>query len=406
MDQLKQLVGIEHGLDGVCNAIHMSVVGRIPSVVGAMLITCADESEHECVTAFQKGFVNLLLPQLKFAQQSAFRIANLGGRYDWGAVRIAEDHYAAAETVPVRKVIVVKVNSHVGVLEDHGKEKYGMMQRYDDASPSCGALHALVNGDNRPFATQLAELFVSEGPDRLAMLRDESQVDPEYRALYAAIASARLQSRKVILDIQDYTPVSPTEFLVIPCVTLNRPGKDTEIACGFYFASEETGLREPEYYGLGDNPAAYKMDVHHNRLVITDDQLGQPRVARDHRQLALADWHEMMRDKRVTLQDKRLEEVNVRTAKFTGPSIEKTKLVLPVLLTVLAEVEPISAATLLFGHGLAGIHHAFEVHRMARQLEGSENARRILLEIRDKVDTLAPKQAEAMMEVLAREYRL
>ena len=216
MDQLKQLVGVEHGLDGVCNAIHMSVVGRIPSVVGAMHITCADESEHECVTAFQKGFVNLLLPQLKFAQQSAFRIANLGGRYDWGAVRIAEDHYAAAETVPVRKVIVVKVNSHVGVLEDHGKEKYGMMQRYDDASPSCGALHALVNGDNRPFATQLAELFVSEGPDRLAMLRDESQVDPEYRALYAAIASARLQSRKVILDIQDYTPVSPTEFLVIP----------------------------------------------------------------------------------------------------------------------------------------------------------------------------------------------
>ncbi len=114
----------------------------------------------------------------------------------------------------------------------------------------------------------------------------------------------------------------------------------------------------------------------------------------------------MMRDKRVTLQDRRLEEVNVRTAKFTGPRIEKTKLVLPVLLTLLAEVEPISTATLLFGHGLAGIHHAFEVHRMARQLEGSENARRILLEIRDKVDTLAPKQAEAMMEVLAREYRL
>ena len=43
---------------------------------------------------------------------------------------------------------------------------------------------------------------------------------------------------------------------------------------------------------------------------------------------------------------------------------------------------------------------------MARQLEGSENARRILLEIRDTVDTLAPKQAGAMMEVLAREYRL
>ena len=406
MDQLKQIVGVEHGLEGVCNAIHMSVVGRIPSVVGAMHITCADESEHECVTAFQKGFVNLLLPQLKFAQQSAFRIANLGGRYDWGAVRIAEDHYAAAETVPVKKVLVGKVNSHVGVIEDHGKEQYGVMQRYEDTSHSCGALHALIDGDKRPFALRLAELFVSEGPDRLALLRDEKQVDPHYRALYAALVSARLQARKVILDIQDYTPVSSTEFLVIPCVTMNRPGKDTEIVCGFYFASEETGLKEPEYYGLGDNPASFKTESKHNRLVITDDQLGHKRIARDHRALALADWHEMTRDRRVTLEDRRLDDLKVKTAKFTGPRIEKTKLVLPVLLTVLAEVEPISAATLLFGHGLAGIHHAFQVHRMARQLEGSENARRILLEIRDKVATLDPKQAEAMMELLAREYRI
>ncbi|UCD24903.1 MAG: hypothetical protein JSW51_03005 [Gemmatimonadota bacterium] len=406
MDQLKQLVGVEHGLEGVCNAIHMSVVGRIPSVVGAMHITCADESEHECVTAFQKGFVNLLLPQLKFAQQSAFRIANLGGRYDWGGVRIAEDHYAAAESVPVKKVLVVKVNSHVGVLEEHGTQTFGVMQRYQDTSHSCGALNALLSGDKRPFALRLAELFVSEGPDRLAMLRDEKQVDPALRPLYAALVSARLQARKVILDIQDYEPVSPTEFLVIPCVTLNRKEKDTEIVCGFYFASEETGLKEPEYYGLGDNPAAFSNELKHNRIVITDDQLGSKRIARDHRALALAQWHEMTRDRRVTLKDKRLDEVKVRTAKFTGPRVEKTKLVLPVLLTVLAEVEPISAATLLFGHGLAGIHHAFQVHRMARQIEGSEYARRILLEIREKVDTLEPKQAEAMVDLLAREYRL
>lgn len=405
MNQLEDIIGVERGLEGVCGAIHMSVVGRIPAVVGAMLITCADESEHECVTAFQKGFVNLLLPQLKFAQQSAFRIANLGGRYDWGAVRIAEDHYAAAESVPVKKVIVVKINSHVGVLEDHGKEKYGVMQRYHDKSHSCGALHALMSGDERPFAAQLAELFVSEGPDRLAILRDEQQVDPEYRALYAAITSARLQARKVVLDIQDYEPVSPAEFLVIPCVTMNRVGKDTEIACGFYLASEETGLKEPEYYGLGDNPAAYERDVSHNRLVITDDQLGYKRIARDHRALALADWHDMMRDKRTVIQDQRLDAVRQRVSKHTGPRVERTKMVLPILLTILAELEPISAATLLFGYGFAGIHHAFRVHRLARRLESSEEARKILLEIRDRIDSLEPKQAEAMMELLSREYR-
>jgi hypothetical protein len=383
----------------------MATVGRIPSVVGAMLVTCADESEHECVTAFQKGFVNLLLPQLKFAQQSAFRIANLGGRYDWGAVRIAEDHYADAERVPVKKVIVVKVNSHVGVLEEHGVEKYGIMRRYEDTSHSCGALNALLSGDKRPFALQLAELFVSEGPDRLAILRDEKQVDPEYRPLFAALVSARLQARKVILDIQDYEPVSHTEFLVIPCVTLNRAGKDTEIVCGYYFASEETGVKEPNYYGLGDNPAMFEVERRHDRLLVTDDHLGTPRVARDHRQLALAEWHAMMRDKRVRIQDHRLDDVRQHASKHTGPRDERAKMVLTVLLTVLAELEPISAATLLFGYGFAGIHHAFRVHRLARQLESSEEARKILLEIRDRLDSLEPKEAEAMMELLSREYR-
>ncbi len=404
MNQLKDIVGAERSLEGVCQAIHLSVVERHPKSVGAMHVTCSDESENECVSAFQRCFVKYMLPSLKFAQQSAFRIANLGGRYDWGAVRIAEQHYARAAGAGVHTLMVVKVNSHVGVLDQaDGQPLYGIMQRYGTDSRCCSALHALLSGDTRPFVENLAEVFVSEGPDRLAALNDNRRVEPEFRLLYAAMVSARLQARKVILDVQDYDGTE-TEFLVIPCVTLNRPERDTEIVCGFYLSAPWRTNKEPDYYGLGDDPSQYEQQVKNGRLVITDDQLGSTREARDHRQLALAQWHELTRDKRVQLDDERLRRARHEASKHTGPYHERARMLLRALLTVLAEVDPVSAAVLLFAHGSVGIHHAFRVHRLARQMEDSHEAQKVLKEMRAKVDTLEPEQAEAMMEVLSKQY--
>lgn len=403
MNQLKDIVGAERSLDGVCQAIHLSAVERRPQAVGAMHITCADESENECVSSFQRCFVKFMLPSLKFAQQSAFRIANLGGRYDWGAVRIAEQHYAAAAPSGSRLLLVVKVNAHAGVMEGPNGITYGVMERYGSESSCCGALHGLLKGDSRPFAEDLAELFVSEGPNRLAALRDTNSVDPSYRFLYAAIVSARLQARKVILDIQDYGDTN-TEFLVIPCVTLNRPERDTEIVCGYYLASPDQGNKEPEYYGLGDDPTAFTDTIKNRRLVVSDSHVGTLREARDHRQLALAQWHELTRDRRVKLEDKRLEHARHQASKNTGPRHERSRIVLKALLAVLADVDPVSATVLLFAHGAGGIHHAFRVHRLARKLETSHEARKVLAEIRDRIDTLKPEQAEAMMEILSKEY--
>jgi len=405
MQQLKDLVGAERSLERVCQAIHLSVVERHPQVVGALHITCADEAEHECVCAFERGFVKYMLPPLKFAQQSAFRIANLGGRYDWGAVRIAEQNYAEACREGQRKIIVVKVNSHVGVIEAPDAPTFGAMKRYGGESRTCGALHRLLGGDRRPYAVQLEELFISEGPDRLATLRDPQRVDPAVRFLYAALVSARLQARKVILDIQDYATASPTEFVVIPCVTINRPERDTEIVCGFYLAGADAGTGEAQYFGLGDDPAGYQHRFHNRRLLVWDEHVGSMREARNHRQLALEQWHELMRGRSVSVQDERLDRVRHETSRHTGPRHERAKIILPVLLTVLGEVAPVSAAVLLFAHGAAGIHHAFRIHRLAREMEGSHEARKILHEIRDKVDSLEPNQAEAMMELLSREYR-
>jgi hypothetical protein len=404
MDQLKNLVGAERSLEGVCQTIHLSAVERSPSAVGAMHITCADEAEHECVSAFQRGFVNFMLPPLKFAQQSAFRIANLGGRYDWGAVRIAEQNYAGAAPPNRRKLLVIKVNSHVGVLESQRELTYGVLKRYDKESHCCGAIHGLLSGVKSPYAERMAEVLVSEGPNRIDALLDETRVDPTYRALYAAIVCARVQARKVIMDIQDYRPKSPTEYLVIPCVTINRPEKDTEIVCGFYLAADDESSEEAKYYGLGDDPAAYKHSVQNDRLIVSDEHIGTSRTARNHRQLALEQWHQLMRGKRLQVQDERLDKVRREASSHKG-RYDRARKILPVLLTVLAEVEPVSAAILLFANGCGGIHHAFRVHRLARELEGSDQARKILAEVRDKVDDLEPREAEAIMELLTREYR-
>jgi len=94
MDTIRQLIGTEQDLEQVTRQLRFFVEGLRTPVVGALHVTCSDESEHECIEAFQRGFVDAVLPELKLWSRSPFRSSNLGGRYEWGAVRVAEQHYA------------------------------------------------------------------------------------------------------------------------------------------------------------------------------------------------------------------------------------------------------------------------------------------------------------------------
>jgi hypothetical protein len=76
-----------------------------------------------------------------------------------------------------------------------------------------------------------------------------------------------------------------------------------------------------------------------------------------------------------------------------------------VALPILAEVAPIPAAILAFAEGAAGIHHAFRIHKIAREMSGTDEARDILDEIHGHVDRLPQERAEALIELLMREYR-
>ncbi len=403
-DSLREAVGRERSVRSVCQALHFGVSELGSPSVGAMHITCADESEHECVTAFQLGFAQYVLPALKFAQQSPFRLANLGGRYEWGALPIAEDHYATEGSKTGWKLLVVKVNSHVAMMRGKAGRTFGLLERYGQSSSCCGALAALLGGDVPPFTDPVREAFLSEGQDRLAVLRDPAQVDPGVRALYAALVSARLQARAVMLDIQDHEPASPTLYLVLPCVTLNEPGPDGEILCGAYVADRRGGTGREEYFGLGDDPAAYRVREEHGKLVVTDPGCDALREARDHRRMVLSSWKTRTHGAAAAVRDPRLGRIRQDVGRSLHHHHPHAKLLLKALLVVLAEASPIPAAVLLFGVGAAGIHHAFRAHRLTSEKADPEAARRIVTEIHDRVDHLEPGEARGLLEMLLEEH--
>jgi hypothetical protein len=400
-ERLYELLGTERPCDDVARLLRNYVTSERPPVVGAMRVSCSDEAEQESIEAFQRQFVRYALPTLKFFAKAPFRVANLGGRYEWGSVRIAEDHYAHAEGAGDWKLMVVKVNSHVSVEPGANGLRFGRMGRYQSESVYCGALDAALNDSDEPFARALATDLDFECVDRLAALRDPAQVDPGLRNLFAAVANARVQARRAMLDIQDYTPGSPTLYLILPCVTLNRRGHDSEILCGIYTADRRESEPHDEYCGLGGKPWEYSLHPEGSHLALSDPHMHTPRHARNHRRVVEQEWREqhapnVWEDPRVrSAADKALDHV---------PGSPYAKAALQTLLGVLLEFSPVPAAVLLFGQGLVHIHHAGQAHQLVKQAADDRVARTMLANIQGSIEKLPEENAEHLLRLLAREY--
>ena len=420
MERLAGILGTERSLDEVNLALRYQVEHFRPPAVGAMHITCSDESEGEAVKAFQECFVDHLLPELKTWRRSAFRTANLGGRYEWGAIRLAEAHFALRESANEFKIMLVKVNAHVAVRTSNEGMAFGPMDRYQTQSTACGALGALLSGEQHPFTRDIENAICSEGMDRIAWLRDPNLIDPNVRMLFAAILSAKAQARRAILDIQEHTPATPTLYIVLACVTLNRSGDDTELACGYYLADYRQAEASILYHGLGDDPTHYRFDGQLGRLRVEDDHLDAPRPARDHRQLVVETWaqrKDQFADPAIALfaghadgtvppedHDKRVAQVVADIQSGKHLEDEYAKPILRMLLGVLADVSPIPAALLLFGEGVAAIYHVHRMHELARDLDCDEDARTVLAEVSRTIDELPPQRAREVTELLMQHY--
>jgi hypothetical protein len=253
-------------------------------------------------------------------------------------------------------------------------------------------------------AKKIREEFTFEGLDRIAALRDPNQINPEQRLLCAALVQARLQARRAVLEIQDGVPNTPTVYHVLPCVTLNRPDRDTEIPVGLYVADRRRPNGPVNYCGLGDNPAKYRIEFALGEHRVTDDQMGEEREARDHRLLILEQIGETHRGVTPRHADhSKIQDVRLAVHERRHRDPVAARLMLRALLLGLAEVHPVVSALLLFGHGVAAIHHAARVHRLAQHRASADEARDILHEVHDQVDQLPPERANEILEILLRE---
>ena len=405
IEDVAGLIGVEHRLDEVNYALKAAVRHQRPATVGAHHVTCSDVTERACVESFQRCFAADLVPRLKPGNQSAFRTANLAARYEWGSLRIAEGQFATPASREAFKVLLVKINSHVAApcVDGRGEQKFGPLQRYGVDSVACGALHALLAGAQGPFADELRQQFHAEGIDRLELLANN--VPAEVRALAAALVSARLQGRAAALDAQDHRPVSPTLYVIVPAVTLNRTDRDTELVCGLYVIDRRTGAHEDVYRGLADDPTRYQITQQQHGLRVHDDQHHATRTARDHRQLIGEALHRagsrpLTRDRRV---DKLLEQATAHAHDDRNAQIARTAA--KGLLLLLAETSPVTAALLLFAQGASGIYHAHRAHRLAQDLSRTDDARHMLADLQQRIDQLPAEQARQVLEVLRAGYK-
>jgi len=272
MNLLQDLIGKESELRQVGSAVRGFAQSLRAPVVGACHVTCSDETERECEEAFVRLVAAGLLPALKGGRGAPFRSVNLGARYEWGAAGLVEEHFALPETEGAFKLLVLKINAHAAVRQGpHGPE-YGWLRRYGSDSTCCGALKALIDGARLPAVDELAETFAAGELDRVARLRNPRIVAPEHRALLAAVVNARLQAERAIADICAARPKTPTVFLVLPCVTINRPGPDTELVVGEGEVDWIGQQPTVKYSGLGDDPASHRVRHEHGRVAVEDDQ--------------------------------------------------------------------------------------------------------------------------------------
>lgn len=272
MSEILSLIGREADLPRVARAIRLFAEDIDVPAAGGYHITCSDESEWECAEIFDRLFAQEMLPRMKMDRAAVFRTMNLGGRYETGAIHIAEEHFATFASRQAAKVMVVKVSSHVAVTRREEGFSYGSLKRYGENSACCGALVSLLSGGALPAVAELSEQFKSDGHDRLAELQDEQMIPPEYRALFAAVVNARLQADRVVEDIRAHGPETPTVFVILPCVTINRSEPDNELVVGQYGVDATGSELNVKYRGLGSSPLEYRVEFERGLLKITDDE--------------------------------------------------------------------------------------------------------------------------------------
>lgn len=276
MEELLALIGQESDLRTVTTALRRTVERDRPAVVGALHVTCSDEAEWETAAAFQRDFVEPLLPSLKVGRKAAFRSVNLGARYEAGACGVMVHHFALAgseECGPESlQTYAVKVDAHVGMMDTVDGPVFGRFLRFGHPSSCCGALTAAVEGDRSTAAfAEIADSLAAMPDDACDFVR--ANIAESLRMLYFAVLHAERQASAAVRELERAVcelRETRARCYVVAGVAINRPGPDAEIIVGVtrFDKPPEEPPAKPEYSGLGTDPRRYQVEFDLSRLRI------------------------------------------------------------------------------------------------------------------------------------------
>lgn len=249
ISDLTAVVGDELELGLLSTRIAQTVGRANAPTVGAVHITCADEAQHRVIEKVQELIVEPHVTPMASGERTAFRLINLGGYHEMGALTIAENHWAGAHDAEAEaKLMLVRVDAHVGVDHDpSGAPLYGHFLRFGQTSVACGALAAILRGQAMPGGGGFM--------DRDVRARRILEAFGEHTRMFAAaICRAELSAADCLQEIEAMTPDTPTTWLVASTVTLNHPDRHSSMLTGVAAVAtsgEITGA------GLGTDPERY-----------------------------------------------------------------------------------------------------------------------------------------------------
>jgi hypothetical protein len=265
---LSRLVGRETALEWIHGDVR-NAVQAVPSVVehGMCLVTCSDEYQGELRASFDRDVAQPIMASRTLQQRRIFSVANMGGRVEPGALKLASDHFTVKSAKAGAKLLLVEIAAHVGKIVDEHEVRFGILDRFGLASPCCGALTLLLakpsaaDAVRHPWFDQLNAFF---GPVRLEALRRDAS---PMQMVKTAIVHAVLQVESAITDLLREPPITPTHIVIVPLVVINQRGPDSAFIAGWHHLYVENGdLSVRGGTSLRSTPAALEVALESARL--------------------------------------------------------------------------------------------------------------------------------------------
>ena len=427
---LDVFVGREAHMGDLGRAIVRVVATARPANVASLHVTCSDGLERLCAKTFHDTVArDITVPADR--EWAPLRTANLGGRYEWGSGGVGFSHFVSAPP----NMMVVQINSHVGVIREARSLRFGTHERSGRMSPVCGAISMVLADRKGPFATEMREALNSEGLDRIALLNDPTSVHPDYKYLYGAIVNARVQARRALLDLArplEAGEVGSDLLLVLAAVTFNQRGADHELMVGYYAGKRDPdGVMQAIWCGLGDNQLKYQyaFDLAGVKVSQPGPQKRQARGTARHRELPVEELAEQLEELRalpdedtttdrveapsesdappVQLDPHSLSVLDQVDALLNDSDHPWTSLAVKGACIALTEALAVPAVLTLFAGGALAANHAFRMQRIARGGGHEHEVEELAHETALDLEQRDPREARSiLMSATARMRRL